>query len=107
MTSCRRAHDAILAKEKLLHAICSPNLDDELHDLWIVVSAIAANDEVAAICTFRNGEETAGDKGLGVVWLLENLDLLAQPRPATLLSILAVVLKGAGGGKLTFRASGR
>ena len=76
MTCSWCAHDTILTEQQLLDAVCRTDLCDQLHDLWVVVSAIAANDEEAAICAFGYRFEDACDEGLGVVWLLENLDLL-------------------------------
>jgi hypothetical protein len=49
-----------------------------LHDFWVPVAAIATDDEKGAIGAFRNGEEDGGDEVLGVVGLLEDLDLFAE-----------------------------
>ena len=80
MTGGRSAHDAILAEYQPFHTICGTNLDNELHDLWVPVAAIAANDQKASIDTLWNGEEDAGDEGFTVIGLLEDLDLLSKAR---------------------------
>lgn len=80
MTCSRSAHYTILTEHHLLDAISSTDFDNELHDLWVPISAISANDKGAVLCSFRYGLEDAGDEGLGVVWLLENLDLLPEAR---------------------------
>lgn len=72
--------DAILANNELLHAIGSTNLGDLLDDVGVVVATIATDDEESVLSAFRDGKEGAGDEGLGVVLLLEDLDLLSQAR---------------------------
>ena len=54
MTCSRGAHDAILAKENFSHTVRSSDFDNELHDLRVVVTAIAANDKKTAIGTLRD-----------------------------------------------------
>ena len=80
MAGSRRAHDAILTDQELLDAIRSTNLGDDLGNLWVPEATITADDEERALDALGDGLEDAGDKGLGVVWLLEDLDLLAQTR---------------------------
>lgn len=80
MTGSRRAHDAILTDQELLDAIGSTNLGNDLSNLWVPEATITANDEERALDTLGDRLEDAGDKGLGVVLLLEDLDLLAQTR---------------------------
>jgi hypothetical protein len=74
----RSGHDAVLADEELLHAICGTNLCNDLGDLGVVVAAIATNDERCALSTFGDGVEDGSDEVLGVVGLLKDLDLLAE-----------------------------
>jgi hypothetical protein len=74
------AHDTILADEKLLDAIGSAHLSNGLGDLGVPVTAITTDDEECALNAFGNGLEDAGNKGLRVVFLLEDLDLLAETR---------------------------
>lgn len=76
----RGAHDAVLADNELLDTIGGPDLGYLLDDFGVVVAAIATDDEESVLSAFRDGEEGAGDEGLGVVLLLEDLDLLAQAR---------------------------
>lgn len=83
----RCTHDTILAKYQLLHAICRTDLDNELHDLGVPVAAIAADDQEAAIDTFRYGEQSAGNKGFTVVGLLEDLDLFSKPRAVRIVQL--------------------
>jgi hypothetical protein len=74
----RSGHDAILADEELLHAICGTDLCNDLGDLGVVVAAITTDDEGGALSTFGDGVEDGGNEVLGVVGLLEHLDLLAE-----------------------------
>jgi hypothetical protein len=71
-------HDAVVADEELLHAVRGTNLCNDLSDLRVVVATISTNDEGCALGTFGNGVEDGGNEVLGVVGLLENLDLLAE-----------------------------
>lgn len=64
VAGCWCTHDTILTKQHLLDAICCTNLDDQLHDLRVVISPISTNDQVAAICAFGDGLEDAGDERL-------------------------------------------
>ena len=91
MTGGWRAHDPVLTKQQFLDAICSPNLDDELHNLRIPKAAIAADDEKAAIYALGYREEDAGDKSLTVMRLLEDLDLLSKTRAMKWISFMARV----------------
>lgn len=80
VTGSWSAHDTILADEKLLNAIGGTNLSDQLCNLWVVVPSITTDDEEGALYTFRYREEDGSNEVLGIVWLLEDLDLLAQTR---------------------------
>ena len=72
--------DTILTDQELLHAVCRANLCDNLGDLWVPVPAITANDEEGVLCAFWDGLDNRSDEVLGVVLLLEDLDLLAKAR---------------------------
>src|SRR5690554_1974460 len=78
VAGCRCAENAIAAHEDLLHAVRGSNLGDQLDDLGVVVTAVTANDEEGIFGAFGNGLEEGGDEVLGVVLLLEDLDLLAE-----------------------------
>lgn len=82
---CGCTHDAILTEDKLLDTVCRTDLNDQLHDLGIPVSAISTNDQEAAVDSLWNGEQDAGDEGFAVVFTLEGLDLLAETGRARLL----------------------
>lgn len=91
----RSAHDAVDAKDEFLDAVRGANLDNELHDLWVVVATVAANDEEGILSALGDGEQDGGDEGLGVVWLLEDFDLFAQTRAGARVS--ASVMEGVPG----------
>ena len=74
----RGGHYAILTDQKLLDAVCGTDLCNDLGDLGVVVAAITADDERGALGTFGDGVEDGGNEVLGVVGLLEDLDLLAK-----------------------------
>lgn len=74
------AENAVLADQELLDTVCGADFGNDLSDLGIPVAAVTADDEERAGNAFRDGLEDAGYKGLGVVVLLEHLDLLAQAR---------------------------
>lgn len=78
ITGSGGAQDAVLADKELLDAISGTDLSDLLDGLRVIVTAVATNDEEGVLGTFRDGEEDAGDKGFGVVGLLEDLDLLTK-----------------------------
>jgi hypothetical protein len=78
------AENALLADQQLLDAVGSTDLSDQLSDLGVPVPAVAANDEGGAFNALGNGEQDAGNEGLRVVILLEDLDLLAQTRTVQL-----------------------
>lgn len=82
MTSCRSAQNTMLSHEKLLDAICSTDLRNQLYDLRIPVSPITANDQKAACDALGNREKDTRDEGFTVVRLLENDDLFPQTRTA-------------------------
>ena len=67
-----------MSYQQLLNAIRRTDLGDDLCDFWVPVAAITTNYEVGVFDTFRDGEEDGGDEVLGVVGLLEDLDLLAE-----------------------------
>lgn len=71
-------HDAVLADEELLHAVRGTDLCNDLSDLRVVVAAITANNEGSTLSTFGDRGEDGGNEVLGVVGLLEDLDLLAE-----------------------------
>lgn len=72
--------NAILAHQELLDTIGGTDLGDLGDDFRVVVTAIATNDQEGVLDTLGDGEEDASNEGLGVVGLLENLDLLAKTR---------------------------
>lgn len=78
MAGSRCGEDAILSDQELLHSICSADLGNQLDHLWVVVSAIPANDEEASFNALRDRKEDAGDERLAVVGLLENFDLFPK-----------------------------
>lgn len=69
-----------MANNQLLHSIGGTDLDDLLDGVRVVVTTVATDDEESVLGAFGDGEEGAGDEGLGVVLLLEDLDLLSQAR---------------------------
>lgn len=76
------AHNSVVTEDESFDPIGSTDLDNELHDLMVPVTAIAANHEKTAIRSFRNGQQTTGNEGLAVIGLLEDLDLFAKPGTA-------------------------
>ena len=99
----RRRQNAVLADQQLLNAICRADLSNQLDNLGVPIPPIAADDEKGAFqrsvgklfsvvaqglwvvvdLTFgalRNRQEDTRNKGLAVVRLLEDRDLLAQTR---------------------------
>lgn len=80
VASGRGTHDAILADQQLLDAIGGGDLSDLVDHFIVVETAITTNDEERALDTLGNGQENTRDKRFGVVGLLEDLDLLAEPR---------------------------
>jgi len=74
----RRAQNTILANQKLLHAIGSSNLRNQLHDLGVPVSSITTNDQETVLDAFWDREKDGGYEGFAVVGLLEDDDLFAQ-----------------------------
>ena len=83
MASSRCAEDTILADQELLDAVGSTDLCDLLSNLGVPVTTISSNDEECTLRAFRDRLEDADDKRLGVILLLENLDLLAKTRADT------------------------
>ena len=80
MRGGRRAQDSVLADEDLLDAVASADFGNQLHNLWVVVTAIAANNEEGILGAFGDGLEESSDEVLGIVLLLEDNDLLAKTR---------------------------
>lgn len=73
---CRE--DAILTDQELLHAICCRDLRDDLGDLWVPIAAVTADDEEGILSALGDGLDDRGNEVLGVIGLLEDLDLLAE-----------------------------
>lgn len=96
MASSRCAHDAIAANKELLDAIGGTNLCNELDNFWVVVPSITADNKERILSSLRNGSEDAGNKVLGVVRLLEDLDELPQSR-ADMVSAELVIQNNSGG----------
>lgn len=80
MTGSRCAQDAILADQQLLDTICSTDLGNQLHNLWIPVSSITTNDQEAVLDTLWDRKQNRSDERFAIVWLLENHDFLSQTR---------------------------
>jgi hypothetical protein len=80
------AENAILADQQLLNTVGSADLGDLGDHLRVVVATITTNDDGCILGAFGNGEEDAGNEGLGIVGLLEDLDLLAKTRTGTILA---------------------
>lgn len=74
----RCGEDAILSDQELLHPVCCSNLGYQLNHLWVVVSSISTNDKEASLNALGYGQEDAGDEGLAIVGLLEDLDLFSK-----------------------------
>ena len=78
MAGSRCAKNAILSDDQLLDAICSTDLCNQLHNLWVPISSITTNDKESTFYTFGYGQEDRGNEGLAVVRLLEDGDLLSK-----------------------------
>lgn len=78
MASRRCGEDAILPDQELLDPVCGTDLSYQLDHFWVVEASISSNDQEASRNALRYGEEDAGDEGLAVVGLLEDLDLLPK-----------------------------
>lgn len=76
----RSTEDTVLTDQQLLNAICCTDLGDLLGDLRVPETTVTTNDEESALSALRNRLEDAGDERFGVVFLLENLDLLTKTR---------------------------
>lgn len=81
VTGSRCAQYAILSDQEFLDSICGTNLGDQLHHFGVVVSSISTYDQEATLCALGYREKDAGDKRLAVVGLLEDGNLLSEPRP--------------------------
>lgn len=100
--------NAVLADKKLLDAVGSTDLGNQLDHLGVPETTITTNDEestwkvsesatmatsdTACVCvlvltlsSLRNGQQNAGDERFTVVRLLEDSDLLAKTRAGELL----------------------
>ena len=73
-----RAEYTVLPDEQLLHSIRSANPGNQLDDLRVVVTSIAANDQEAALRAFRNRQEGTCDERFAIVRLLKDCDLFPQ-----------------------------
>ncbi len=69
----------MLADQELLNSVGSSNLRNQLNDLWVPVPSVATNNQEAALDTFWDREENAGDERLAVVGFLEDNDFFPQP----------------------------
>lgn len=78
MTGCWSTQDPILPNKQFLDPIGSTDFCNQLHNFWIVVSAITTNYEESPFWSLGNGMENGSDEVLGVVWLLKDYDLLAE-----------------------------
>ena len=78
VASGRRTQYAVLTNKDLFHSVSGTNLSNQLNELWIVEASVSANNQEAALCALRDGEDDAGDEGLAVVGLLEDGGLLAK-----------------------------
>src|ERR1700722_2391367 len=85
MTSSWCAENAILSIYQLLDAICSTNLGNQLHYLWIVIASITTNDQEGPLHAFWDREQDRCSERLRVMRLLKDGDLLAQARGARFL----------------------
>ena len=63
MAGSWRTKDAVLPIYQLLDAISSANLRNQLHDLWVIVASITADDKEGTVNTFGDGEEDGGNEG--------------------------------------------
>ncbi|MCY1231711.1 hypothetical protein D9M72_441710 [compost metagenome] len=80
----RRRQNAATADEYAAEAVRRRHLDGDLDDFAVVVAAVAADHQCFALKAFERIEDRL-DEVLGIVLLLEDRDLLAQPRRARLL----------------------
>src|SRR5271155_701875 len=78
MASSWCAENAILSIYQLLDAICSTNLGNQLHYLWIVIASITTNDQEGPLHAFWDREQDRCSEGFRVMRLLKDGDLLAQ-----------------------------
>lgn len=80
MAGSRSTEDTVLTDQQLLDAVCGTDLGDLLGDLGVPETTVTTNDEESTLGALRNRLEDAGDERLGVVLLLEDLDLLTKTR---------------------------
>lgn len=73
-------HNAMLAHQELLDTVGGTDLGNLGDHLSVVVTAITTNDEEGTLSTLGDRQKGASDEGLGVMGLLEDLDLLAKTR---------------------------
>jgi hypothetical protein len=95
MASCWSTQDTMLADQKLLHAIGSSNLGNQLDNLRVPVSSVTTNDQEASLDTFWDRQKDARNEGLAVMGLLENDDLFPQTRAVKLLAVVGLADSGA------------
>lgn len=86
VASSRSAQNTILTNQQLLDTIGRADLGNLRDHLAVIVATITTNNQESILGTLRNGQENAGDEGLGVVGLLEDLDLLAKTGTGELLA---------------------
>ena len=84
------AENAILSDQKLLDSICGTDLGNKLGDFGVPVTTVTTDDQERALGAFGDRLEDAGNEGLRVVLLLENLDLLAQARTSRALANIRI-----------------
>jgi hypothetical protein len=80
VTGCGCAENTVLADQELLDTVSGTNLGDQLSDLGVPVTTVTTDNEGWARYALGDGEQDAGNEGLWVVVLLEDLDLLAETR---------------------------
>lgn len=78
VTGSGGTEDAVLADEQLLNTVSRTDLCDLLNNIGVEVTAVTGDDESGTLSTFRDRLDDAGHEGLGVVGLLEDLDLLTK-----------------------------
>lgn len=74
------AENAVLTDQQLLDTVCCTDFGDQLCHLGVPVTAVTTDDEESTLGTLWDRLEDAGDERLGVVLLLEDLDLLTKTR---------------------------
>lgn len=80
VASSRSAQNTILADQQLLDTVGRTDLRNLRDHLGVIVATITTDNQERILGTLGDRQENAGDEGLGVVGLLEDLDLLAKTR---------------------------